>query len=167
VSAARPSRDRGRDRLYRYRFQTRWQLAAAPDAAYAVLEDVVHYGDWWAQVREAQQLSPTAADLRIRSVLPYDLRIRLDQHTRDATRRLLVADLSGDIEGLAGWTITEESSAGAGGPRCVVQFDEDVMARSPLLRRLAPLARPAFIANHAVMMRDGERGLARRLGARA
>ena len=34
-----------------------------------------------------------------------------------------------------------------------------MVANKALLRRLAPIARPAFRANHALMMRHGERGL--------
>jgi len=42
-------------------------------------------------------------------------------------------------------------------------FDEDVVVRKPLVRRAGLLARPALRLNHAVMMRDGERGLRRHL----
>ena len=41
--------------------------------------------------------------------------------------------------------------------RCV--FDEHVVTNKGLLDRLAVVARPAFKANHTLMMRHGEAGL--------
>jgi hypothetical protein len=149
--------------MHRYQFQTRWELPAAADDAYRVLEDLAGYRDWWPQVRAAVQTGDTAADLMIRSVLPYEIHVHLEQHTRDPIRRLLIAAMTGDIEGRAGWTITALPPRPDGGPVSRIQFDEDVVARSAFLRRMAPLARPAFIANHALMMREGQRGLAQRL----
>ena len=44
----------------------------------------------------------------------------------------------------------------------------EVLARKALLRRFGAVARPAFKANHTLMMRHGERGLATYLaGVRA
>ena len=63
--------------------------------------------------------------------------------------------MSGDLDGFSRWTVTD---AGAGRTKAV--FEEDVTARKALLRRLALIARPAFRANHTVMMRHGQHGLA-------
>ena len=38
-------------------------------------------------------------------------------------------------------------------------FEEEVTATKALLRYLAPVARPAFRANHTLMMRHGQAGL--------
>ena len=65
----------------------------------------------------------------------------------------LEAALSGDLEGMSRWTISRS------GPATLAVFDEDVVARKALIRTLGPVARPAFRANHAVMMAAGKRGL--------
>jgi hypothetical protein len=67
--------------------------------------------------------------------------------------RVLEAKLTGDLEGFSRWTIT------ATGSGADLLFEEEVVTTKALLRRLAPIARPAFRANHALMMRHGERGL--------
>lgn len=146
-----------------YRFRTRWLLAADPDVLFGVLADVAGYGDWWPQVRDGVRTGDGAGDLVIRSTLPYDLRVHLEQRRRDPAARILEARLTGDIDGVAAWRIEPVAAdpPACAPPRCAAYFAEDVQARAALLRRLAPIARPAFIANHAAMMRDGQRGLAR------
>jgi hypothetical protein len=66
---------------------------------------------------------------------------------------VLEAGMTGDLEGFSRWTISVHPT----GTEAV--FDEQVVAAKPLLRKLEPIARPAFKANHARMMRNGERGL--------
>ena len=49
--------------------------------------------------------------------------------------------------------------AGAGRGCRVALFEQEVVVRKPLLRLLAVPGRPLFVANHALMMRAGLRGL--------
>ena len=62
--------------------------------------------------------------------------------------------MTGDLDGFSRWTIASHPTGTA------ATFTEEVVATKPLLRKLEPIARPAFKANHTRMMRDGERGLA-------
>jgi hypothetical protein len=55
--------------------------------------------------------------------------------------------------------VTSTRSGGSQDPRSAAVFEEDVVARNSLLRRLAVVARPLFRANHAVMMRHGREQL--------
>jgi hypothetical protein len=71
--------------------------------------------------------------------------------------RVLEATLSGDLDGFSRWTIT----AVDGGT--VAVFEEEVETTKRALRLLAPVARPAFRANHWLMMRHGQAGLQARL----
>lgn len=135
-------------------FRSTWSIAASADDVYAVLEDVAGYADWWPQMRSSTETGESAGTLVIGSALPHDLTIHLQQRRHDPRSRVLVARVTGDLDGDASWTIVE-----TGPGECAATFDERVEARSPLLRRVGPLARPAFIAQHALMMRDGERGL--------
>ena len=92
-------------------------------------------------------------ELVCKSTLPYELRFTITQSRRDPDARLLEANMAGDLEGSSRWTIAVDTQGTA------ATFDEDVVANKSLLRRLEPLARPAFKANHTRMMRNGERGL--------
>lgn len=96
----------------------------------------------------------------VRSALPYDLRFRSTRSREDPVAGVLEGAMTGDLDGFSRWTVT----ATAGGAEAV--FEEEVVARKPLLRRLALVARPGFVANHAVMMRAGRLGLHVYLAAR-
>jgi hypothetical protein len=66
----------------------------------------------------------------------------------------MTGDLDGYCEGLV-----KETTGGA-----QLAIDQRVAMTKPLLRTLAPLARPLFTANHAAMMWRGQRGLRGYLG---
>ncbi|GAA1216733.1 SRPBCC family protein [Kitasatospora nipponensis] len=146
-----------------YRLTSRWELAAGPGTVYAALRDVEHYPLWWPQVRRATTpaqppgepggASVASGRLLIRSVLPYDLLLTVRARRQDEAAGVLEAELSGDLVGWSRWTVRPAGS----GSRAV--FEEDVRPGKPLMRRLALPARPLFLANHALMMRSGERGL--------
>ncbi len=137
----------------RYEFRSTWHLSAAPDDVYAVLERLPDYPLWWPQVRSVTPRGDNAYALVCRSSLPYELRFTTTQARRDPVDRVLEATMAGDLAGFSRWTIGVDA-AGA-----VATFEEDVVANKALLRRLEPIARPVFKANHSKMMRDGERGL--------
>jgi len=63
------------------------------------------------------------------------------------------ARLSGDMEGIVRWTVTQLDDA------CRLVYDQEVTTHKRLLNVMAPVARPGFKANHAIMMRHGEAGL--------
>jgi hypothetical protein len=140
--------------LNHYKFVTTWQLDAAADDVFTVLKDLAAYPKWWQEVREVRRVDDDSAQLVIRSFLPYDLAFTSRQTRRDADAGVLEVSMHGDLDGFSRWTIT---ATGAGRTKAV--FEEDVVARKPLLRRLALIARPAFRANHTVMMRHGQHGL--------
>lgn len=136
-----------------YRFHNTWQLGAAPGDVYAVLERLPDYPLWWPQVRSVTATGDEAYEITCRSSLPYELRFVVRQARRDPTDRVLEATMSGDLEGFSRWTVLVDPNG------TVARFEEEVVARKRLLRRLEVVARPAFKANHTRMMRDGERGL--------
>ena len=136
-----------------YSFRSVWHLPGAPDDAYRVLARLVDYPSWWPEVKEVRARSADECELRVRSVLPYDLRFVSRQTRQDPEQRVLEASMNGDLNGFSRWTIEHAQ----GGTRAA--FDEEVEAEKELLRKLAPIARPAFRVNHTVMMRHGERGL--------
>ncbi|MFG3285694.1 SRPBCC family protein [Streptomyces sp. NPDC048111] len=138
----------------RYRFRSVWDLPAAPDAVYPVLERTEEYPHWWPEVREVTPVDDRTATARLRSLVPYDLFVTARERRRDPAALVLEAALTGDLEGWARWTLR----AHRGGTRAV--YEQEVVVRKPLMRRLAVPGRPVFRANHALMMRSGRRGLA-------
>lgn len=137
-----------------YRFRSVWNMTAPPGDVYRALVEIDDYPSWWQEVRTVEPVSADMWQLRCRSILPYDLNFSSRQSRRDRAAGILEARLDGDLEGFSRWTITPS----AGGTSAV--FDEEVVANKPLLRRLAVIARPAFTANHRLMMMHGRRGLA-------
>ena len=136
-----------------YRFRSLWDLPAPPATVYQVLERVEDYPRWWPQVREVTRLNDTSGVIRVRSLLPYDLRFVARTTRRDAGAGVLEVSMTGDIEGRARWTVT------AAGDGTLARYDQVVDVRKPLLRWLAVPGRPVFRANHRLMMRAGRRGL--------
>ncbi|MEU6876816.1 SRPBCC family protein [Streptomyces sp. NPDC046712] len=142
----------------RYRFRSVWQLAAPPDAVFAVLERGEDYPRWWPQVREVVPVDDDTGTARFRSLLPYDLIVTVAARRRDPAAGVLEVELRGDLEGWARWTLKGTDGSGT---RAV--YEQEVEVTSPLMRRLAVPGRPVFRVNHALMMRAGRRGLAAHL----
>jgi hypothetical protein len=140
-------------RARRYHFLSRWTVDAPADAAYAAIYEVVSYPAWWPEVKEARKLDEDHLWMRTRSFLPYDLAFDLERTIADARAGILEARLTGDLEGVIRWTITPAEDGS------LITFDEDVDTNTATLNRLAPLVRPAFVANHALMMAHGQAGL--------
>ncbi|MEX1008847.1 MAG: SRPBCC family protein [Acidimicrobiia bacterium] len=136
-----------------YSFRSVWTLGAPAADVYQVLERLADYPAWWPEIKEVRPLSHDEYELRCRSVLPYDLVFTTHQTRHDPHARVLEANLTGDLDGFSRWTIQEFPE----GSRAT--FEEEVVANKALLRRLDPLARPAFRGNHKLMMRHGEQGL--------
>lgn len=141
-------------RTHRYHFVSRWTVDAPAGAAYDAIHAVARYPAWWPEVKEARQLGPDHLWLRTRSILPYDLAFDLHRTVADPTAGILEARLTGDLDGVIRWTIE-----GAGSDGCRITFDEDVVTTKDILNRLAPLVRPAYAANHRLMMAHGQVGL--------
>jgi len=141
------------ERRNQYRFRTEWALSAAPDDVFAALAELLDYPNWWPEVKDTTALDANRCQMTVRSVLPYDLSFVSTRSRLDRPAGVLEATLSGDLEGVSRWTITKSPSG------TVAVFEETVVAHKALLRRLAVVARPAFRANHGVMMSHGRRGL--------
>ncbi len=145
--------------LSTYRLSTAWEFDASPVLVRSVLADVGGYPRWWPQVLSVRQTGETSGELVVRSALPYRLVFTVHETRRDEAAGVLEAAMAGDLVGWSRWTITPWGD----GSR--VLFEEEARLGKPWLRRLAIPARPVFLANHAAMMRGGERGLRAHLAA--
>ncbi len=137
-----------------YRFRSVWHLDAPPKDVYDALERLPDYPMWWREVKATDRLSEDSFRVRCQATLPYDLVFVSTQERRDPVERVLQARLQGDLDGFSRWNIGPSPTGGT-----AAVFEEEVVATKALLRRLAPVARPAFQANHYLMMRHGQAGL--------
>ncbi len=140
--------------LNQYSFRSVWRLQARAESVFEVLADLQSYPLWWPEVRRVSRIDDSAAELTVRSLLPYDLEFTSTQSRRDRAAGILEAAMTGDLTGFSRWTITA-----GGDDHCTAIFEEVVTAHKALLRRLALVARPAFMANHRLMMHHGRGGL--------
>ena len=141
-------------RLNHYSFSSVWLVEAPAADVFEVLRDLGDYSVWWPEVKEVHRVDDDTTVVRCRALLPYDLRFTMRRSREDPTAGVLEVAMSGDLEGFSRWTI---SSYGDGASRLL--FEEEVATNKKLLNQLAPVARPAFTLNHALMMRHGHQGL--------
>jgi hypothetical protein len=139
--------------LTHYVFRSVWQLQAPLDHVLAVLEDLESYPAWWPEIRRVKPLGGARFEVVARSFLPYELRFVSEPAPGAPSPGAIDARLSGDLEGSVRWTVRETPDG------CRLVYDQEVDTHKGLLNLMAPVARPAFKANHALMMRHGETGL--------
>jgi uncharacterized protein YndB with AHSA1/START domain len=148
-----------------YEFLTTWCLRDAPaERAFEVLRDSASYPQWWAGVERAEVLQRGDADgigevtrLHWRSVLPYTLSFEM-RITRMESPYLIEGHATGELEGVGTWRLYE-------GRGLAVVYDWRVHTTKPWMNVLGPIARPAFVWNHDLVMRNGARGFADVLSA--
>ena len=139
--------------LNHYDFRSAWSIDADPGDLFDALNDVMEYARWWPEVKEVVDLGDDAYVIVARSFLPYKLRFNAKPGVIDRDAGILETLMTGDLEGYSRWRLAPEGA----GTRVV--FEERVEANKKLLRRLALVGRPWFIANHALMMRHARRGM--------
>ncbi len=140
--------------LTHYVFRSVWEVDAPLADVCRVLADVETYPSWWPEVREVRPLGGRRYAMTARSLLPYELRfVSEDGAAGGGVPGVIDARLSGDLEGFARFTVEDR------GGWCRLTYDQEVDTHKALLNRLAVVARPAFKANHALMMRHGQAGL--------
>ncbi|MEV4315137.1 polyketide cyclase [Actinocrispum sp. NPDC049592] len=123
-----------------------------------VVTDPGSYPLWWPDIHGVGRVDDDTAEVICKSVLPYALTFRMHRGEQDETAGRMLIGLTGDLEGYSRGTLNR----GVHSVRLVIE--QDVVVNKWLLRALAPVARPAFRANHAMMMWRGQRGLRSFLG---
>ncbi len=150
-----------------YHFVTVWRVAGTVAEVRAVLGDSAALPRWWPAVYldvvpvaegDPDGVGRTVA-LHTTGWLPYTLRwtLRITETMTDAGFALAAV---GDLTGTGRWTFRQD------GPEVEITYDWRVVATKPLLRRLSPLLRPAFAANHHWAMARGGESLALELRRR-
>lgn len=143
--------------LNHYRFRSVWTVLAGFEETFAAVGDLASYPLWWPEIKRVDLIDPDRARVTIAALLPYSLTLVMQRQVLDRDTGMLEAGLSGDLQGWSSWKV----SRAQGG--CLLVFEEQVEMKRRLLRLIAPAARPAFLVNHALMMKRGEAGLRRHL----
>jgi Polyketide cyclase / dehydrase and lipid transport len=140
--------------LNEYRFRNVWSIEVAAARVFRAVIDLGNYPRWWPDVRSVREVDGDTAEFTCRALLPYALVFRLHRDVQDENAGHMRVDMTGDLEGYVQGIIAAEDHG-----RASLEISQEVVVHKKLLRRLAPIARPLFLANHAAMMRRGHRGL--------
>ncbi len=136
-----------------YRFRGVWSVRVPRERLFSALVDLASYPKWWPDIRAVDRVDDDTAEVTCRSVLPYSLRFRLHRVVEDETAGRMRVDMTGDLDGYVQGEVAAHRSG------ALLAITQRVVVTKPRLRALAPVARPVFRANHALMMWRGQRGL--------
>ncbi|WP_019145749.1 SRPBCC family protein [Aeromicrobium massiliense] len=142
--------------IARYQLHSRWRLPADVDHAWDVVESLLASDDpfaWWSAVtvegRDADGIHVVTS-----SRLGYVLRFVLDDVQVQRPDRVTVR-ASGDLQGQGIVRIRPD------GPCSAIEVDWEVETTRRWMRVVGPVARPAFVAAHAQVMRQGRKAFVR------
>ena len=149
-----------------YQFSTVWRVEASVQEVWEILCHPDLWPEWWESLEQIIELKKgdgrgigALHRYTWKGALPY--RLTFDIHVLTIQPLcLLEGEASGEVEGRGVWSLTER------GRETIVRYDWDIRTNARWMNVLAPLAGPVFRWNHDRVMRDGAKGLARRLGRR-
>jgi uncharacterized protein YndB with AHSA1/START domain len=152
--------------MAQYEFLTTWCLDAPIERVFDVLRASRRYPEWWKGVQSVVALEEGDADgvgeasrFTWRSALPYELSFD-SRITRVERPYVISGTAAGELEGVGTWRLFE----GKEGTAAVYEWRVRTTRR--WMNLIGPVARPAFVWNHDLVMRQGAHGIARELGAR-
>ena len=148
-----------------YAFLTAWRLAAPRERVFEVIHASEQWPEWWRGVERVVKLEDGDGEGRgslglytWRSRIPYRVQFEMRITRVDRPERM-DGEAVGELTGTGCWRLFEDDGT------TVVLFEWRVRTTRAWMNALAPVARPVFRWNHDWIMRQGGRGLARRLGA--
>lgn len=148
-----------------YHLLTIWRIEAPLEQVYAAIEDSMRWPDWWPSVRKVDQTSAGDAN-GIGNVRRYVWRGRLPYRvafdmcaTRIDELAALEGVATGDLTGSGCWKFSVQ------GKLSIVHYEWHVHTKRWWMNLVAPVARAIFIRNHAQIMTQGGKALARLLKA--
>ncbi len=147
-----------------YHFSTIWRIKAPLQEVWDTLYHPDSWPDWWKNLQQVVEIGK-GDDLGIgalhrytwKGALPY--RITFDIHISNIVPlQLLEGQASGEVEGSGQWFLVYD------GTYTLARYVWHVRTNTAWMNYLAPLASPLFRWNHHTVMREGAKGLARKLG---
>jgi uncharacterized protein YndB with AHSA1/START domain len=148
-----------------YHFLTIWRIEAPLEKVYAAIENSLRWPQWWPSVREVEQKANGAADgvgnvrrYAWQGKLPY--RVVFDvRATRIENLVAIEGTAEGDLAGVGRWKFSRQGAVS------VVHYEWHVRSQRWWMNVVAPVARSIFTRNHAQIMEQGGKALARMLKA--
>jgi carbon monoxide dehydrogenase subunit G len=142
-----------------------WRIEAPVEQVWSALTDPAGWPRWWPGVREVQALAEGDRDglgavrrLRLAARLPYEVVVEVETVELLRHQRLRVHS-RGQLKGQGLWLLHADGTATG------LTYVWRVELAARWMRWLAPLLAPLFRWNHQGLMRAGEAGLRRHLGA--
>jgi uncharacterized protein YndB with AHSA1/START domain len=152
--------------MTQYHFITTWDLEAPVETVWETIGAPASYSIWWKYVVSVTEIEPNRADgtgglfiWKWKTALLYTLAFEM-RVTRSEPPHVLESSARGELEGVGRWELKEMERFTR------VTYDWQVRTTKSWMNLMAPLARPAFSWNHNVIMDEGGRALAERLGVR-
>lgn len=150
-----------------------WHLPATPEAVWAIIADTnMSWPNWWphctfaapltrTQTESRSQediLKATTAHLNFKASLGYTLTISIHP-TEVVAPSEIGFDAGGHLRGIGRVTLVPERQ----GKATRMHIEWRVRPTQRWMNLLTPIAAPVFRAAHALMMRQGEKGLGKAL----
>ncbi|UKA55174.1 hypothetical protein LFT45_04355 [Arthrobacter sp. FW305-BF8] len=146
-----------------------WHLPAPPEEVWTIIADIdMSWPQWWphcsfaapltrTKAKSSSQediLKATTAYLNFKASLGYTLTISIHP-TEVVAPREIDFDAGGHLQGIGRVTLIPEKE----GEATRMDIEWRVRPTQHWMNFLTPIAAPAFTAAHALMMRQGEKGL--------
>ncbi|CAM8391324.1 SRPBCC family protein [Citrobacter freundii] len=146
-----------------YQFSTVWRVEASIQEVWDVFSHPDQWPEWWGSLERIVKIKKGDVQgigalhrYTWKGALPY--RLTFDINVLNILPcSLLEGQASGAVEGRGVWYFS------ASGAETIVRYDWNVRTTIRWMNYLAPLAAPVFRWNHDTVMREGARGLARKL----
>lgn len=150
-----------------------WYLPASAEQVWAIIADVdMSWPQWWPGCNSAAPLErwpaessshadilkATTAHLSFKAFLGYTLTITIHP-TRVVASREIEFEAGGHLQGTGRVTLMPEDR----GQATRMDIEWRVRPTQRWMNMLTPIAAPAFTAAHALLMRQGEKGLMKAL----
>ncbi len=146
-----------------YRLLTIWRIEAPLEEVYAAIHDSLRWPEWWPGVRKVEQAAAGDAD-GINSIWRYSWQGQLPYRLEFEVCATYIENLvaiegtsRGDLEGVGRWHFSRQGAVS------IVRCEWHVRSTRWWMNLIAPVARSMFIRNHALVMEQGGKGLARLL----
>lgn len=154
-----------RDSVAEYHLLTIWRIEAPLEKVYAAIENSLRWPEWWPSVRKVEQTAD-GDSVGIDNVRRYAWQGKLPYRVVFDVRATRVEKLvaiegkaEGDLAGVGRWKFSRQ------GKLSVVHYEWHVRSNRWWMNLVAPVARSIFTRNHAQIMEQGGRALARLLKA--
>lgn len=147
-----------------YQFSTVWRVDASLPEVWEVFSHPDCWPEWWQNLEQITEIKK--GDIQgigalhrytWKGALPYRLTFDISVLTILPYSQL-EGEARGEVEGRGRWSFYGDDTA------TIVRYDWQVCTTIRWMNYLAPLAAPVFRWNHDRVMREGARGLARKLG---